>query len=1205
MVTDISETKKYLQIIESSSLAQAVVQQANDCIIICDTQGIILQTSNIFHRYSASRTTSMKLEEVLPLQYSVFTLGKKKFFSCADVLVGRRVVNETVTLTKKSQETVHFILNAQPLRDKQQKVIGCLVMLTDITAQKQTEAKLRDSEKRLATFFQASPAGIFITRLADGLFIEVNEEFLRMIGYSSGEVIDKTSADLHIWPDFVDRERIVKDIYRQGRVDGLEIQLQHKSGKITDFILSALPLEISGEPCILGAMTDISERKQADRALERMRMLLSEGQRIAHVGSWEYIAETQATIWSEEEYRIYGIDPAGQSPVYQDMLRNNIHPDDAALLDQTFRQALRDRSIFELEHRVVRPDGSIRVLYDIARPYLDDNDRLIKYIGATLDITERKRDENKIQLQNALLQGINRIFEAALTAPTEASLGQVCLDVAAEITGSSFGFIGEIKEDGLYDIAISNPGWDACKLTDESGHRRPPGIFTMHGIYGRVIQDARGFYTNDPGSHPDRVGFPPGHPPLESFLGVPLLREGRAIGMVAVGNREGGYSPEQLEALESLAPAIEEAFSRKQAEQALQEFSLQRELALEGGNLGTWDYDLKKGTVFWDDRFKSIFGVTSEHLEYAQVISCMHPDDQQRVDSAVRMAIDPARDAGYDIEYRVVWPDGSIRWVNAKGRAHFEGDGPERHAVRFVGTVMDVTARKAIEQALCESEERLRLAQVSANVGVWDWNPLTGTTVFTPELYRLYGTTPGSVQVYDDFRRLVHPDDIAKIEADRDEAITGRQPFDLEFRIVQSSGEIRWLSAKGGAVYNEAGEVIRIFGVNIDITQRKLAEEALQESEERYKELVENANSMIFKVDTKGNITYVNEYSEKFFGYKREELLGKNVIGTITPKSETSGRDLEKAVEKICEDPDKFSLHINENIKRNGDRVWIAWSNKALFDKDGNRIGHMAIGTDITERKQIEEGLRRAKDELELRVQERTADLVKSNKELQESKGRLAFLSSQLLVVQEEERKRISREVHDVITSSLGAILLSQKNTINKLDKDDSEAAKDAIERAIAMTQDVMRESRRIINDLRPPMLDDLGLITTFSWLSRQFVSVYPHIVLNTEILVTEADVPQELKIVIFRITQEAFTNIGKYSKAQSALLTLKKAKNRLVLCITDNGIGFDVHDTLAKRDAEQGLGLHSMRERAELSGGTLTIESTVGKGTTIHATWM
>ena len=223
---------------------------------------------------------------------------------------------------------------------------------------------------------------------------------------------------------------------------------------------------------------------------------------------------------------------------------------------------------------------------------------------------------------------------------------------------------------------------------------------------------------------------------------------------------------------------------------------------------------------------------------------------------------------------------------------------------------------------------------------------------------------------------------------------------------------------------------------------------------------------------------------------------------------------------------------------------------------------------------------------------------------LRDSKERLGFLSSRLLTAYEEERKRISREVHDVITSSLGAILLSQKNTIHKLDKEEKEAAKEAMERAIAMTQETIRESRRIINDLRPPMLDDLGLITTVSWLSRQFTSVYPATVLNQQIEVTETDVPEKLKIVIFRIAQEAFTNIGKYSQAQTALLTLRKGQNCLELCITDNGIGFNVQDTLAKRDAEQGLGLISMKERADLSGGTLAIESVPGKGTTIRATW-
>jgi signal transduction histidine kinase/DNA-binding response OmpR family regulator len=223
---------------------------------------------------------------------------------------------------------------------------------------------------------------------------------------------------------------------------------------------------------------------------------------------------------------------------------------------------------------------------------------------------------------------------------------------------------------------------------------------------------------------------------------------------------------------------------------------------------------------------------------------------------------------------------------------------------------------------------------------------------------------------------------------------------------------------------------------------------------------------------------------------------------------------------------------------------------------------------------------------------------------LRESKERLGFLSSRLLSAYEEERKRISREVHDVITSSLGAILLSQKNTFNKLQKDDTGAAREAMERAIAMTQEVMRESRRIINDLRPPMLDDLGLITTIAWLARQFASIYPHIKLNQQIDVAEADVPETLKIVIFRIAQEAFTNTGKYSHAKTALLTLKKAESRLELCVSDNGIGFTVQDTVAKRDAGQGLGLVSMRERAELSGGTFAIESAAGEGTSIRAAW-
>jgi len=144
--------------------------------------------------------------------------------------------------------------------------------------------------------------------------------------------------------------------------------------------------------------------------------------------------------------------------------------------------------------------------------------------------------------------------------------------VAEEVTGSKIGFIGEIGTDGLlHDMAISMPGWEACRMIDQSGHRKPPGNFKIDGIYGRVLKDGKGFFTNDPAIHPDRIGIPNGHPPLTAFLGVPLISNERTIGMVAMGNRDGGYSGEEQESLESLTPAIAEVLLRKRAEDAVRQ----------------------------------------------------------------------------------------------------------------------------------------------------------------------------------------------------------------------------------------------------------------------------------------------------------------------------------------------------------------------------------------------------------------------------------------------------------------------------------------------------------------------------------------------------------------------------------------------------------------------------------------------------------
>jgi len=226
----------------------------------------------------------------------------------------------------------------------------------------------------------------------------------------------------------------------------------------------------------------------------------------------------------------------------------------------------------------------------------------------------------------------------------------------------------------------------------------------------------------------------------------------------------------------------------------------------------------------------------------------------------------------------------------------------------------------------------------------------------------------------------------------------------------------------------------------------------------------------------------------------------------------------------------------------------------------------------------------------------------KSEQNLRKSERQLKILSAQLLTAQEEERKRISREIHDSIGSSLSAIKFSLERALMQLEH--GEATPESIKVPISMTQHAIDESRRIMTDLRPSLLDDLGIISTIGWFCRQFQSIHPSIQIEKTIEVEEDEVPESLKIVIFRIMQEALNNIAKYSKAQWVKISLEKRNDRIDLVIEDDGIGFDPASPPAYEDGKGGLGLSGMKERAELSGGSFSVHSSKGTGAVIKASW-
>ncbi|MFP5213860.1 MAG: response regulator [Acidobacteriota bacterium] len=226
----------------------------------------------------------------------------------------------------------------------------------------------------------------------------------------------------------------------------------------------------------------------------------------------------------------------------------------------------------------------------------------------------------------------------------------------------------------------------------------------------------------------------------------------------------------------------------------------------------------------------------------------------------------------------------------------------------------------------------------------------------------------------------------------------------------------------------------------------------------------------------------------------------------------------------------------------------------------------------------------------------------KAEESLKESERQLKFLSSQLLTVQESERKRIAAELHDNLGQILTAVKFGVENTLSHMEPATPGAK--TLEGLVPTIQYAIEEVRRIYTHLRPSLLDDLGILATIGWFCREFQKVYSTIRIEKRLEVQEEDIPESLKVVIYRVMQEAMNNLAKYSGADTVNLSLVKTNQHLELTIRDNGCGFDPKETLSSGNRERGLGLASMMERAKLSGGDLTIESAREKGTVIHAFW-
>ncbi len=223
--------------------------------------------------------------------------------------------------------------------------------------------------------------------------------------------------------------------------------------------------------------------------------------------------------------------------------------------------------------------------------------------------------------------------------------------------------------------------------------------------------------------------------------------------------------------------------------------------------------------------------------------------------------------------------------------------------------------------------------------------------------------------------------------------------------------------------------------------------------------------------------------------------------------------------------------------------------------------------------------------------------------DLKKSEEKLKILSGKILEAQEEERKSLALELHDSIGSSLTGILYAFEQTIDNLESTSGTTGKLlSFDRLREMIKDIIEETQRISSNLRPSILDALGILPAIRSLCKKFKDIYKGIELNTSLDIDEDDVPQNLKIIIYRIIQEALNNAAKYSEAEILTLEIIRRKDYLELVIKDNGKGFSVENAINNNSRNKSIGIEGMLERAELSGGELKISSEEGKGTLIKA---
>ena len=795
---------------------------------------------------------------------------------------------------------------------------------------KQAEQALRASEDKFSKAFNISPDSININRLEDGLYLEVNEGFTKITGYTKEDIAGKTSLETNIWARPEDRVRLTEELRARGEVTNFETTFRMKDGEERIGLMSARIVEIDGQQCILSITRDITQRKEEGAGLreseERFRLLAE----TAPVG-----------IILHKDEEIFYTNPAatkllGASDSKELIGRNildHIHPDYRPMVLDRARSVREESLVAPLvEEKYLRLDGTAVDVEVAATPFGEHGKRMFQVLIE--DITERRRTQELIHLRL-------RLMEFATDHSLDELL-QEALDEIEELTNSFISFFHFVEAD---QETLSLQMWstrtqrDFCEAQGKGLHYP----VNEAGVWADCVREMRPIIHNDYQALSHRKGLPDGHAQVIRELVVPIVKSERIVAILGVGNKPQDYTEKDIELVSYLADVAWEITERKRAEAALQENEEKFRSIVENALAGIFTIDSAYHFIYANDELCKILGYPREQLLGMDFRDVLSEDSKDLVaERYVR------RQRGEEVpsryEMSIVRADGKVRFVEISVAVVKDNAGN----LLSMGQLVDITARKRAEQELRESEQRFRLIFDEGQFGFTIAGPDFKFIDANPAFCKMIGYT------VDELRELSFADISPAYRVEEDKAAVGAmargdaRQFITEKQYLRKDGELFWGKLVSTPIRNEEGQVESYIAMVEDINERKRAEEALKEKTEELDRFFSVTLDLLCIADKDGYFRRMNPQWEAVLGYSQAELVGQHFLDLVHPDDQVS------TLAVISElDAQKTVLDfVNRYRCKDGSYRWIEWRSYPT----GDLI--YAAARDITERKQADQALR-------------------------------------------------------------------------------------------------------------------------------------------------------------------------------------------------------------------------------------------------------